>query len=170
MEKIKAQYSFNFLQTNFRNFCMKLYQTMIRIYRSSIRRCSVRKSVLRTFKKETLAQVFSCEFWEISKNTYNNLGRNQAQINSQFYRYQLILKTLKKKQIFHVYSVIKTINQKFIQQLRNQEKYTERKIPFSKADNISKNKTKCYKCFKQQFLALCPLTKTKNNLKLSETN
>ena len=34
--------------------------------RSSHRRCSVRKGVL---KKETLAQVLSCEFYEISKNT-----------------------------------------------------------------------------------------------------
>ena len=68
-------------------------------YRSSHRRCSVKKSVLGNFakftgkhlcqslffnkvagqrpeacnfiKKETLAQVFSCEFCEISKNTYS---------------------------------------------------------------------------------------------------
>ena len=63
-------------------------------YRSSHWRCSVRKGVLRNFakftgkhlcqsllfnnvpgpcnfiKKETLAQVFSCEFCEISKNTF----------------------------------------------------------------------------------------------------
>ena len=63
-------------------------------YRSSHWRCSVRKVVLRNFakftgkhlcqsllfnnvpgpcnfiKKETLAQVFSCEFCEISKNTF----------------------------------------------------------------------------------------------------
>ena len=64
------------------------------MYRSSHRRCSVRKGVLRniakftgkhlcqslffnkvavlrsvTIKKETLVQVFSCEFWEISINT-----------------------------------------------------------------------------------------------------
>ena len=62
-------------------------------YRSSHRRCSVRKGVLRNFekftgkhlcqslffcrpeacnfiKKETLAQVFSCEFSKISKNTF----------------------------------------------------------------------------------------------------
>ena len=52
--------------------------------RSSHRRCSVRKGALRNFakitgkhlcqslffKKETLAQVFSCEFCEISKNTF----------------------------------------------------------------------------------------------------
>ena len=64
-------------------------------FRSSHRRCSVRKGVFRNFakftgkhlcqslffnkvaglacnfiKKETLAQVFSCEFCEISKNTF----------------------------------------------------------------------------------------------------
>ena len=67
-------------------------------YRSSHQRCSVRKGVLRNFtkftgkhlrqslffnkvaglrpeacnfiKKEALAQVFSCEFCEISKNTF----------------------------------------------------------------------------------------------------
>ena len=49
--------------------------------RSSHQRCSVRKGVLRNFakftgkacnfiKKETLAQVFPCEFCEISKNTF----------------------------------------------------------------------------------------------------
>ena len=49
--------------------------------RSSHRRCSVKKVVLRNFtkftgkvcnflKKESLAQVFSCEFCEISKNTF----------------------------------------------------------------------------------------------------
>ena len=63
------------------------------IYRSSHQKCSVRKGVLRNFpkftgnhlcqslffnkvagdgagKKENLAQVFSCEFFEISKNTF----------------------------------------------------------------------------------------------------
>ena len=50
-------------------------------YRSSQRRCPVRKGVLRNFakfrpqdcnfiKKETHAQVFSCEFCEIFKNTF----------------------------------------------------------------------------------------------------
>ena len=56
-------------------------------FRSSHRRCSIKKGVLRNFtkftgkrmhqivglqliKKETLAQVFSCEFYEISKNTF----------------------------------------------------------------------------------------------------
>ena len=54
------------------------------ICRSSHRKCSVRKGVLRNFakftgkqglqhyqsKKETLAQVFASEFCEISKNTF----------------------------------------------------------------------------------------------------
>ena len=43
-------------------------------YRSSHQRCSVRKGLKRPaynfIKKETLAQVFSCEFCEISKNTF----------------------------------------------------------------------------------------------------
>ena len=45
-------------------------------YRSSHQRCSVRKGVLRNFakftgkQKQTLAQVFSCEFCEISKSTF----------------------------------------------------------------------------------------------------
>ena len=43
--------------------------------RSSHQRCSVRKGVLEAevcnfMKKETLSQVFSCEFCEISKNTF----------------------------------------------------------------------------------------------------
>ena len=40
--------------------------------RSSCLRCSMKKGVLRrpaTLLKKTLAQVFSCEFYEISKNT-----------------------------------------------------------------------------------------------------
>ena len=37
------------------------------IIRSSHQRCSVKKGVL---KKETLAQLFSCEYCEISKNTF----------------------------------------------------------------------------------------------------
>ena len=56
-----------------------------RLFRSSHRRCSVSNGVLRKFanftakhlcqgpfliKKETLAHVFSCELYEISKNTY----------------------------------------------------------------------------------------------------
>ena len=73
-------------------------KTYYHLYRSSHRRCSVRKSVLRNFakstgkylcqsfffnkieglspdacnfiKKEILAQVLSCEFPEISKNTF----------------------------------------------------------------------------------------------------
>ena len=63
------------------------------IFRSSHRMCSIKKGILRNFskftgkhlcqslffnkvaachfiKKETLAQVFSCEFWEISKNIF----------------------------------------------------------------------------------------------------
>ena len=33
-------------------------------------RCSVKKVILKVFKTETLAQVFSCEFCEIFKNTF----------------------------------------------------------------------------------------------------
>ena len=64
---------------------------VLAVYRSSHQRCSVRKGVHRNFtkftgkhlcqsllfnkacnfiKKETLAQVFSCEFCEIFKNTF----------------------------------------------------------------------------------------------------
>ena len=64
------------------------------MFRSSHRRCSVKRGILRNFakftgkhlcqslffnkvaacnftQKETLAQVFSCEFCEISKNTFS---------------------------------------------------------------------------------------------------
>ena len=71
-----------------------LVRYILREDKSSHRRCSVRKGVLRNFvnslenacarvffliklqapcnfiKKETLAQVFSCDFCEISKNTF----------------------------------------------------------------------------------------------------
>ena len=40
-------------------------------FSSSHQRCSVRKGVLRNFTKfKSLTQVFSCEFCEISKNTF----------------------------------------------------------------------------------------------------
>ena len=78
----------------FSQFVPKLLEKKAsRVSRSSHRRCSVRKGVLRNFensqektcarvfffyrpeacnfiKKETLAQVLSCEFCEISKNTF----------------------------------------------------------------------------------------------------
>ena len=43
------------------------------VVKSSHRRCSVKKGVLRNFavRKESLAQVFSCEFYEISKSTFS---------------------------------------------------------------------------------------------------
>ena len=69
--------------------------------RSSHQRCSVRKDVLRNFAKFTgntcvrvffnkvvgLAQVFSCEFSEISKNTFsqNNSGRLLRKALSQMF-------------------------------------------------------------------------------------
>ena len=74
-------------------FFSKKFSNLLRLFRSSHRRCSVRKGVLRNFaiftgkhlyqslffntelyyiKKETLAQVFSYEFCEISKNTFFN--------------------------------------------------------------------------------------------------
>ena len=72
--------------------------TSLREYRSSYQRCSVKKGVLRNFakftekhlcqrlffnKKETLAQVFSCEFREISKNTFftEHLWTNASENN-----------------------------------------------------------------------------------------
>ena len=60
------------------NRCKKTFQKN-KVYcitgTSSHRRCSIKKDVLKNFdvffiKKETLAQVFSCEFCEIFKNTY----------------------------------------------------------------------------------------------------
>ena len=57
------------------------FETESTLFRSRHQRCSVRKGVLRNFtkfigkhtlviKKGTLAKVFSCEFCEISKNTF----------------------------------------------------------------------------------------------------
>ena len=76
-------------QTSFKFFCIpveNIYVFVVRSYRSSHRRFSVRK-VVRNFgkftgkhlrqslffnscKKETLTQVFCCEFCEISVNTF----------------------------------------------------------------------------------------------------
>ena len=67
-------------------------QSILPLYRSSQRRCSIKKCVLRNFakftgkhqcqslffnkvagfiKNETLAQVFSCEFCEISRKSFS---------------------------------------------------------------------------------------------------
>ena len=82
--------------------------------RSSHRRCSLRKDVLRNFakftgkhlfqrlffKKESLAQVFSCEFCEISKNTFftehlqataSNLGRKFKSAKLIFQKFGVLL-------------------------------------------------------------------------------
>ena len=81
---------FNLLHGHFR---MQILSDIIYKYRSSHQRCSVQKVVLRNFtkftgkhlcqclflkklqrlqriKNETLTQVFSCEFCEISKKTF----------------------------------------------------------------------------------------------------
>ena len=54
---------------------LQIATQLTRNSRSSHRRCSVKKSALRNFakftKNETLPQVFSCEFCEISKNTFS---------------------------------------------------------------------------------------------------
>ena len=66
---------------------------------------SVRKGVLRNFykiltktrRKETLAQVFSCEFWKISKNTFfiERLCKDHPQIYSfQRSKIKLFAKTV----------------------------------------------------------------------------
>ena len=60
--------------------------------RSSHQRCSVRKGVLlqalacNFIKKETLAQVFSCEYCEISKNTFLAEHLRQLLLENQEYR------------------------------------------------------------------------------------
>ena len=88
------RFSFNPLENVVRGIKWKHWEEKghLTVFRSSHRRCSVRKCVFRNFskftgkqlcqnlffnkvqawglKKETLAQVFSCEFWEISKNIF----------------------------------------------------------------------------------------------------
>ena len=52
---------------------LQLFFLVLRVFITGavIRRCSVKKPEACTFiKKEALAQVFSCEFSEICKNTY----------------------------------------------------------------------------------------------------
>ena len=56
--------------------------------RSSHRRCSVKKKCACDFiKKDTLAQVFSCEFCEISKNAFfkEHLWATSIQCSSDYY-------------------------------------------------------------------------------------
>ena len=72
------------LNVQFSNFRTFNLSHVCRRYRSSHQRCFMKKGVLRNFvkftgkhlcqslffNKETLAQVFSCEFYEISKKTF----------------------------------------------------------------------------------------------------
>ena len=61
------------------------FRSIIALYRSTQRRCSVKRGVIKNFakftgkhlcqslfliKKETLAQIFSCEFCKICMNTF----------------------------------------------------------------------------------------------------
>ena len=67
--------------------------------RSSHQRCSVRKGVLEAeacnfMKKETLSQVFYCEFCEISKNTF--LQKTSG---------QLLLKNICEQLLLHVWKL-----------------------------------------------------------------
>ena len=43
-----------------------------RVFRRSHRRCSIKKGACNFIKKETLAEVFSCEFCEFCKNTFSD--------------------------------------------------------------------------------------------------
>ena len=65
--------------------------------RSSHQRCSLRKSVLKNFekasacnfiKKETLSQMFSCEFCEISKNTFLQNTSGQLLLNGALKKFE----------------------------------------------------------------------------------
>ena len=80
-----------------------------RNYRSSHRRCSLRKGILRNFpkltgghlsqspfiKKETLAQVLSCEFCEILMNTFftEHLWTTASETTTKFSRLKGISST-----------------------------------------------------------------------------
>ena len=84
--------------SNFLNQCRRRTLFSIKIgFKSSHQRCSIIKSVFRNFtklkgkhpvpesflilfliKKETLAQVFSCEFCEISQNTFYRTPPNDC--------------------------------------------------------------------------------------------
>ena len=91
-QRIKTAFKKSLIKFSWRNCDHHIFQ---RLFRSSQLRCSMKKGVLRNFsrftgkylcqslflnkvtglgphfiKKETLAQGFSCEFWEISKNNF----------------------------------------------------------------------------------------------------
>ena len=85
-------------------------------HRSSHRRCSVRKSVLKNFTKftgkETLAQLFSCEFCEIFKNTLfiEHLWEtaSKAKLNTTFKRQTFLLQQnfTESSLVFSLFSLI----------------------------------------------------------------
>ena len=90
IQRILRFYDWNFLKLQMIKYLFKTSVTVclgkfLKKNRISHRRCSVRKGVLRNFakftgkhlcqslffKKETLSQVLSCEFCEISKNIFS---------------------------------------------------------------------------------------------------
>ena len=111
-EKSVIMFAYNFISELFRIcalICRNLpcpqnfVATRLLYYRSNHQRCSMKKDVLRNFakftgkhlcqslffKKETLAQVFSCEFCEISKNTFftEHLWTTASDITSILWSY-----------------------------------------------------------------------------------
>ena len=67
--KIKVLNVQNFHWCSHKNMPISQTEGYFENPRSSHRRCSIREAC-NVIKKETLALVFSCEFWEISKSTF----------------------------------------------------------------------------------------------------
>ena len=83
---------------------------------------------------------------------------------------------LKRKQVFHVDVVIKTVNRKTVTHMgtwRNILKEKKRCFVCLKAGHISKNclsKMNCYNCSKQHHVAICHFEKIESNTQVSENN
>ena len=120
--------------------CTKNELSITRFFsnRRSHRRCSVRKRVLRNFAK---AQVFSCEFCEISKNT---LFTEHVRATASLVRKRKIFSHLLKKSLMENLCVIYVI--KWLCAIKNIRKYfiettlsskLIRSSKFSRSDGIS---------------------------------
>ena len=60
------------LKLQFQHYRLEIHLIFCKISTSSQRRCSIKKGwgLQLYFKKKTMAQVNSCEFWETLKNTF----------------------------------------------------------------------------------------------------
>ena len=97
-----------------------------------MRRCSVKKVLPRPatlLKKETLAQVLSCEFYEISKNTFQFRYLRWLFLN--IFHLVIIILSQTKPYLSHAETVDRRRSSKYAGVLKNLVNLTEKQLRWS---------------------------------------